>query len=159
MKVFRLLVIAVVAVFSATSLFAGDNLKLNPKLDYTSDSHDGPLITGDHMDNVLVSGRPNYVIIFGEACFNSKRQARRTVELFRKYSDKVNFVILDLDKKHSPAQQELIDRFFEGYIPHVVVISKNGKVIYNQPGEVDEDVLAQMLEKDLSSSSQASARH
>ena len=38
--------------------FAGDNLKLNPKLDYTSDSQDGLLITGDHMDSGFVPGKP-----------------------------------------------------------------------------------------------------
>jgi hypothetical protein len=32
---------------SSPLLFAIDNLKLNSKLDYTSDSLDGPLITGD----------------------------------------------------------------------------------------------------------------
>ena len=37
-------------VFTA-SASAGENLKLNPKLDYTSDSQDGPLITGDTMDD------------------------------------------------------------------------------------------------------------
>jgi len=45
---------------------AADNLKLNPKLDYNSDSHDGPLITGDNMDAGLAAGKPNYVIFYGE---------------------------------------------------------------------------------------------
>ena len=43
-----------------------DNLRLNPKLDYDSDSQDGPLITGDHMDDGVVAGKPNYVIMYGE---------------------------------------------------------------------------------------------
>ena len=41
---------------------AGENLKLNAHLDYSSDSNDGPLITGDHMDEAVVSGKPNYII-------------------------------------------------------------------------------------------------
>ena len=45
---------------------AADNLKLNPKLDYNSDSQDGPLITGDNMDAGLAAGKPNYVIFYGE---------------------------------------------------------------------------------------------
>ena len=45
----------------------GENLVLNPKLDYSSDSQDGPLITGDDMQNgELVAGQPTYVIIYGE---------------------------------------------------------------------------------------------
>lgn len=54
----------------ATS-FAAENLHLNPKLDYSSDSQDGPLITGDDMDTTLVAGKPTYVIMYGEACYLS----------------------------------------------------------------------------------------
>lgn len=45
---------------------AGENLQLNPHLDYSSDSQDGPLITGDHMDEGAVEGKPNYIIFYGE---------------------------------------------------------------------------------------------
>src|SRR5437016_8864791 len=71
--------------------FGADNLRLNQGLDYSSDSLDGPLITGDHMQDGAVQGKPNYVIIYGEGCYNSKRQARRTVSLWDKYRGRVNF--------------------------------------------------------------------
>jgi hypothetical protein len=58
----RLVLIA----FLATFAFAGDNLKLNPKLDYNSDSLDGPLVTGDRLAESIVAGKPNYVLIVGE---------------------------------------------------------------------------------------------
>ena len=45
---------------------AADNLKINPRLNYSSDSQDGPLITGDHMEDGAVRGKPNYVFMFGE---------------------------------------------------------------------------------------------
>ena len=64
---------------------AGENLKLNPKLDYSSDSQDGPLISGDNMDDGFVAGKPAYSFSYGEGCFNSKRQARRTVSSYEKY--------------------------------------------------------------------------
>src|SRR6201984_727131 len=86
---------------------AGENLRLNSHLDYSSDSEDGPLITGEHMNEGAVSGKPNYVIIYGEACFNSKRQARRTVSLYEKYKGRVQFVVVDNDLYLSSAQQEL----------------------------------------------------
>ena len=85
------------SMLSSPLLFAIDNLKLNSKLDYTSDSLDGPLITGDDAQSGFVAGKPNYVIIFGEGCFNSKRQAQRTVELYNKYRSQVHFVVIDLD--------------------------------------------------------------
>jgi hypothetical protein len=57
------------------SFSASENLRLNPRLDYSSDNLDGPLIAGDHMEEATVLGKPNYIIFYGEGCFNSKRQA------------------------------------------------------------------------------------
>lgn len=48
------------------SLRAAENLRLNPRLDYSSDSQNGPLITGDHLEAGAVRGKPNYVFMFGE---------------------------------------------------------------------------------------------
>ena len=55
----------IVALLLATA-FGGDNLKLNPKLDYNSDSLDGPLVTGDRLAESIVPGKANYVLIVGE---------------------------------------------------------------------------------------------
>jgi hypothetical protein len=51
---------------AAAAAYAGDNLKLNPKLDYDSDSLDGPLISGERMAEGLVKGKVNYILIVGE---------------------------------------------------------------------------------------------
>jgi hypothetical protein len=51
---------------SPALLHGAENLKLNPRLDYSSDSQDGPLITGDKMEEGLQAGKPNYVIFYGE---------------------------------------------------------------------------------------------
>src|SRR6201998_2395027 len=117
--------------------FAIDNLKLNSKLDYTSDSLDGPLITGDDPQSGFVPGKPNYVIIYGEGCFNSKRQAQRTVELYNKYRSRVHFVVIDLDIQRSPEEQTLVKQYYKGYIPHVQVLDAHGDALYNQSREVD----------------------
>jgi hypothetical protein len=50
----------------AANLRAAENLRLNPRLNYSSDSQDGPLITGDHLEEGAVRGKPNYVFMFGE---------------------------------------------------------------------------------------------
>ena len=54
------------ALSMAANLVAAENLRLNPRLDYSSDSQDGPLITGDHIEDGAVRGKPNYVFMFGE---------------------------------------------------------------------------------------------
>jgi hypothetical protein len=64
----RIVIPALLAAVSgiAANLKAAENLRLNPRLHYSSDSQDGPLITGDHMDEGAVRGKPNYVFMFGE---------------------------------------------------------------------------------------------
>ena len=145
-NVVRLLYLLLLA---APTLFAIDNLKLNPHLDYGSDSLDGPLITGSDAQSGFVSGQPNYVIMYGEGCFNSKRQARRTVELYNKYRSQVHFVVVDLDVQRSPEQQQLVKQYYKGYIPHVVVLDAQGEPLYNQSGEVDSQVIEDIFKKSL----------
>ena len=141
--------VVLLSLLLAPGLFAADNLKLNSHLDYSSDSHDGPLITGDNLQTGLVAGKPNYVIIYAEGCFNSKQQARRTVDLYNKYRGKVNFVVIDLDLRASPEQQELVKRYYKGYIPHVVVLSKKGEAVYNSSGEVESPRIESIFERSL----------
>jgi hypothetical protein len=143
------LTVLLLLLLSTPFVFAVDNLKLNSKLDYTSDSLDGPLITGDDAQSGFVPGKPNYVIIYGEGCFNSKRQARRTVDLYNKYRSQVYFVVIDLDVQRSPEQQKLVKQYYKGYIPHVLVLDARGEALYNQSGEVDsvhvEDIFKNSL--------------
>src|SRR5215469_6629899 len=143
------LTISVLYLAMAASVFAADDLKLNSHLDYSSDSQDGPLITGSHMDAGFVLGKPAYVIMYGEGCYNSKRQARRTVSLYEKYKGRVQFVVVDLDHPLSAAQQQLQKKYYRGYIPHVVVLDASGVAVYNSSGEVDESVISGLLDKAL----------
>ncbi|MFY9560376.1 MAG: hypothetical protein WAQ52_09100 [Terriglobales bacterium] len=138
-----------VAMAVALPARAAENLKLNQHLDYSSDSQDGPLITGDHLEEGAASGKPSYVIIYGEGCFNSKRQARRTVELYEKYKGRVQFVVVDMDRQRSAAQEDLVKRFYKGYIPHVTVLNREGKIAYNASGEVEEGEISKVLDKTL----------
>ncbi len=138
-----------ILLLSLVPAVAADNLRLNPKLDYSSDSQDGPLITGDRLDDGFTPGKPAYVIMYGEGCYNSKRQARRTVRLYEKYKGRVQFVIVDLDRPLPAAQQELRKKYYKGYIPHVIVLTANGEAVYNSSGEVEESVISTLLESAL----------
>jgi hypothetical protein len=147
MRAFSITIVLFLTLIS--SAFAGDDLKLNSRLDYTSDSQDGPLITGNNMDAGVLPGKPAYVIMYGEACYNSKRQARRTVDLYNKYKGRVQFVVIDLDHPLSAAQESLQKKYYRGYIPHVVVLDAAGAALYNSSGEVDENIISGLLDKAL----------
>lgn len=61
----------------------------------------------------------------------------------------MHFVVVDLDQKLSPQQTTLTEKYFRGYIPHIVVLDKKGKALYNQSGEVDEPTISQILDDAL----------
>jgi len=62
----KLIFVLFAGLSTAANLIAADNLCLNQRLNYSSDSQDGPLITGDHIEEGAVRGKPNYVFMFGE---------------------------------------------------------------------------------------------
>ncbi|MFI5090445.1 MAG: TlpA family protein disulfide reductase [Terriglobales bacterium] len=71
------------------------------------------------------------------------------MNLYSQYKGRVQFVVIDLDQKQSPAQQELLKKYFAGYIPHVVVLDRSGNAVYNSSGEVEESTIATILDKAL----------
>lgn len=136
-KISAVFVLFTFVAISVNSPLAATDLKLNPNLKYSSDSNDGPLITGKDMKNgVIKKGKPTYIIFYHRECYNSKRQARRTVELYEKYMGKVDFIVIDLDSPRSKEQTELIKKHYRNYIPHVTIVSKTGNVVYDRSGEV-----------------------
>ncbi len=58
-------------------------------------------------------------------------------------------MIVDLDLKRSPAQQELVKKYYQGYIPHIAILDKTGKAIYNSSGEVEESKISAILDRAL----------
>lgn len=71
------------------------------------------------------------------------------MNLYNQYKGRVQFVVIDLDQQQSPAQQELLKKYFAGYIPHVVVLDRSGNAVYNSSGEVEESAIAAILDKAL----------
>ncbi len=61
----------------------------------------------------------------------------------------MNFVIIDLDRKLSPAQRELVKKYYQSYIPHVTILDKSGKAVYNSAGEVEETTISPVLDEAL----------
>jgi len=145
---FSLYLVVVIALFTfINNVFAATELKLNPNLNYSSDSNDGPLITGKNMkDGTINPGKPAYVIFYHRECYNSKRQARRTVELYEKYNGKVDFIDIDLESPRSSEQSALIEKHYKRYIPHVIIYNKSGEVVYDKSGEVRNSRTTELLD-------------
>jgi thioredoxin-like negative regulator of GroEL len=68
------------------------------------------------------------------------------VSLYERYKGRVQFVIIDLDKQRSAAQQELVRKYYKGFIPHIVVLDAKGNAVYNQAGESGESEISRVLD-------------
>lgn len=71
------------------------------------------------------------------------------MNLYEKYRGRVHFVVIDLDQRRNEEQQDLVKKYYRGYIPHVVVLDKQGKPVYNSAGEVDEAEVSKILDAAL----------
>jgi hypothetical protein len=59
----------------------------------------------------------------------------------------VQFVVIDLDKTRPGEQQQLVRKYYKGYIPHVVVLDGKGTAVYDEAGEVNESTIEGILDK------------
>ena len=58
----------------------------------------------------------------------------------------MQFVIIDLDKTRPAEQQQLVRKYYKGYIPQVVVLDAKGDAVYSQAGEIGESEVSRILD-------------
>ncbi|HEV2382160.1 MAG TPA: hypothetical protein VG206_20515 [Terriglobia bacterium] len=138
------------------ALRGADNLKLAPGLDFMKNAYQGPAITGDKMWDGIEKGKPNYIFMYGEFCYDAKRQAQRTVEMYRDYGDRVHFVIIDLSRPIAKVEQiPLVKKYYTGLFPHTTILDKNGKVVLDYTGEIDDATLIGWMDAAVQSGDEA----
>jgi hypothetical protein len=121
--------------FGPSQAFAASDLRLAPSLSFDDDSSPNfPITSADPQNAAIAADRPT-LIFFGTAhCWNTAREAERLVTLYPKYRDRMHFVVVDL-KHASPAQEALVHRYYQGYIPTLAIFDSQGKTVYDQAGE------------------------
>lgn len=123
-----------------------DNLTVNPRLNYKKNGMQGPLIRGDHMLESVKPGMPNYIVFYAEFCYNAKRQARTTVDLYNQYKDKVHFVVIDFNYGWSDVQNKLVRKYFAADIPQIVILDRTGRPVFNYIGQTGVQTLRNWLD-------------
>lgn len=56
------------------------------------------------------------------------------MKLYPQYRNRAHFVIVDLNKL-ARGQDQLVERYYHGYIPTIAVIDAQGKLLYDRAGE------------------------
>jgi hypothetical protein len=66
--------------------------------------------------------------------WRAPREAERLVALYPKYRDRVRFIIVDVNRP-SAAQRPLMQSYYRGSIPTLVVLAPDGEPVYARAGE------------------------
>jgi hypothetical protein len=161
-------------VSSSVAAVAAEDLQLRPGVSFGQDIDNGFPIVGKKMDDAVLEPGRAALIFFGAAGdLNTNRQAKRVVELYRKVLERresdrkeldrkeldrkesdrkeldndLKFIVVDVDHPLNDDGKKLIKAHYRGYIPYQVLIDKEGRVCWNQIGEVELSVLKKQIDK------------
>ncbi|MGH9401504.1 MAG: hypothetical protein ACRD2P_05285 [Terriglobia bacterium] len=149
MHKYRLVAALTLAFLLPSFLMAAENLVLNPHLNYKKNGMQGALITGDNMMESLKPGVPNFIVFYAEFCYNAKLQARTTVDLYNEYKGRVHFVVIDFNYGWSGEQNKLVQKYFAGNIPQIVILDRTGRPVFNYIGQTGTAMLEKWLNASL----------
>ena len=152
MHVFRKLVAIGAAISALTAGWraeAAEGLKLRPGISFYQDVDSGFPIVAEKMDDLKIEpGRPTLIFFGAAGDLNTNRQARRIVDLYRRYHDTaLKFLLIDVDHCQISQAQQLLKEYYGGYIPAQVVLDKAGRKVWSQIGEVDSRLLEAQADK------------
>lgn len=142
-----LILLAVFLIHGQTA-YGADNLKLKNGISFVQDTDNGFPIVGDNMDDVQIASATGTLIFYGAAGdLNTNRQAKRVVDLYKKFQGKIKVIVIDVDHPANPDAVKLIKAHYKGYIPTTVVLDKNGRVSASHSGEVEANELKSQIER------------
>lgn len=134
---------------------AAENLRLAEGISFYQDIESGFPIVAEKMEDVTPSADgPTFIFFAASGDLNTNRQARRVVELYRRYrTGGVKFVVIDVDNPAGEGARQLIREHYRGYIPFQIILDTGGQKIWSQTGEVELRLLQGQLERALASRS------
>ena len=114
---------------------AAESLRLAPGLSFDDDASSRFPIEGDRLGDAEIGNGRVTLAFFGAAhCWNTNREAERVVALYPKFRDTVRFLVVDVGRP-SEAQRPLLEKYYEGRIPTLVLFASDGSVRYSRSGE------------------------
>jgi hypothetical protein len=134
---------------SLVPAWAAENLRLRDGVSFFHDLDQGFPLLADKLDDVAVaSGKPSFIFFGASGDLNTNRQAKRVVDLYKKYkSEQVKWIVIDVDHPVNAQAKTLIKTYYPGYIPAQSIFDKQGKEKWKHTGEVDVSLMSAQLDK------------
>lgn len=129
---FRNFIIAVVAIVLSTAIFMGLKTETAPGLLSAMAEDAVPY------EQALTNGKPTFMEFYANWCTSCQAMASDLEDLKHQYSDRVNFVMLNVD--NSKWLPEILNYQVDG-IPHFVFLDDKGNAIAQAIGEQPRSIL------------------
>lgn len=133
----------------SNSAMAAENLKLREGISFSQDiDSDFPIVAEKMDDYAFGDNCPTFIFFGARGDLNTNRQAKRLVDLYKKYSkEKVKFVVVDVDQIKNAQGRELVKKYYHGYIPDQVLLDNTGHQVWTQIGEIDGHLISKAIDK------------
>lgn len=130
---------------------AAEDLRLRDGISFYQDTDSGfPILAKNIDDAEQETGKPTFIFFAASGDFNSNRQAKRVVDLYKHYKgSNLKFIVIDVDHTKTESAKRMLKAYYQGYIPEVVLLDKNGQKLWSANGEVDSKVLENKVESSL----------
>jgi thiol-disulfide isomerase/thioredoxin len=140
---------AVILAMLQASTMAADNLRLRDGISYFHDLDQGfPIVADSMADVTLAADKPAFLFFGASGDLNCNRQARRVVDLYKKFkATQLKFIIVNVDEPPNNAARQLIKKYYTGYIPTELFFDNQGKVAWSHLGEAELHTLSAQAEK------------
>ena len=144
-------VIALAILTTTQQAKSAENLKLREGISFYQDTDSGFPIVAEKIDDVSPAKDGPTLMFFGASGdLNTNRQARRLVDLYRKYCSRgLKFVIIDVDNADNAVAKQLLKEYYRGYIPLAVLLDKKSQSRWSATGEVELNVLQNQIDRAL----------
>jgi hypothetical protein len=128
---------------------AAEDLQLRPGISFDQDIDNDFPIAGKHLEDTTIDkDRPAFIFFGASGDFNTNRQAKRFIEIYRKESGKpLKFIVVDVDHPVSDQCRNLIKTYYRGYIPCEVLLDRTGKVAWQETGEVKTSIIKDRIDE------------
>lgn len=133
----RNIIIALAAVILSAALFFGLQTQTN------STSLEAQAEQSTPIEVALANGKPTLTEFYANWCTSCQAMAPEIAEIKTKYSDSVNFVMLNVD--NSKWLPEILRYRVDG-IPHFVYLNREGQTIAQTIGEQPQSIIEANLE-------------
>ena len=90
-----------------------------------------------------------YILMYSGRSKDGSREMDKAVSLRSRFRDLVRLVAINLETPREPDHQKLVRDYYQGFLPHVVVLRCDGSVIYDAAGPADSRMIGKLLTEEL----------